>query len=533
MTNEKKCNIAMATLVAVLILGVCAANAFGQLPGQQIDDAIGDLQEWQVQHQWEYQEVLQELDALRALHAPPVEPPVVEPPDPVDPPPVVVPPEPPVGVIPGAAMNLNEVTEYGLEWNFKNLVLRARQRGDWWYLFQEANGRYPGGAYTFTYEGDGTVTFTGDAVVTSSEPGVVHLLVTPTDVGVRYQFPAQVTPKTMVLDSLANTSSSFHPLWLKRLEPFGTIRFMDWQQTNYSNQVHPDDMPQADDTQRGGSGVALAYMIEVCNTLQANPWFCMPHAATDEYVREFATQVRNGLHPNAVVYVEWSNEVWNAQFGGSSGQYTYVKDLAGGVDLGNNAFFKAWGDEAKLDFAVWREVFAGQLHRVKFVCAGQQENPWVTSKILAQLPRTQVLSAAGYFGVRGRDVDSMRGASVQTLHAYLSDRITGPLAGFHLQHQAMAGDRAYMLYEAGQHLVTSGDPQLQAYLDIQSDPLIVDLYRKNMAGFEAAGVDMVAWFNYISKRNRNGAWGHLTYQNSPLTGNGALKYNTILERSTQ
>ena len=39
-------------------------------------------------------------------------------------------------------------------------------------------------------------------------------------------------------------------------------------------------------------GVALEYMIALCNELEADPWFCIPHTATDEYVREFAKQVK-------------------------------------------------------------------------------------------------------------------------------------------------------------------------------------------------------------------------------------------------
>ena len=38
-------------------------------------------------------------------------------------------------------------------------------------------------------------------------------------------------------------------------------------------------------------------MVELANTLHANPWFCMPHQADDEFVRNFARTVREQLDP--------------------------------------------------------------------------------------------------------------------------------------------------------------------------------------------------------------------------------------------
>ena len=38
----------------------------------------------------------------------------------------------------------------------------------------------------------------------------------------------------------------------------------------------------------------------------------MPHRATDEYIRNFAAMVRDGLRPDvARVYVELGNELWH------------------------------------------------------------------------------------------------------------------------------------------------------------------------------------------------------------------------------
>jgi hypothetical protein len=55
----------------------------------------------------------------------------------------------------------------------------------------------------------------------------------------------------------------------------------------------------ADDTQTGG--VALEHMIQLANVVGASPWFCMPYAASDDYVRNFALTVLATLRPDVQV----------------------------------------------------------------------------------------------------------------------------------------------------------------------------------------------------------------------------------------
>ena len=75
-------------------------------------------------------------------------------------------------------------------------------------------------------------------------------------------------------------------------------------------------------------------MIDLCNRLQVDPWFCIPHLADDDYVRQFATMVRERLDPKLKVYVEHSNEVWNGQFA----QARYAKEEGRRLGLSDNDF---------------------------------------------------------------------------------------------------------------------------------------------------------------------------------------------------
>src|SRR5690606_11347464 len=87
------------------------------------------------------------------------------------------------------------------------------------------------------------------------------------------------------LPGFEDAKSPFHPLYLQRLKPFSVIRFMDWMRTNGSDIVSWGNRPKPNYyTQGTPDGVALEYMIDLCNELGADPWFCMPHLANDRYV---------------------------------------------------------------------------------------------------------------------------------------------------------------------------------------------------------------------------------------------------------
>ena len=82
-----------------------------------------------------------------------------------------------------------------------------------------------------------------------------------------------------------------------------TARQLEW-----ADRVTPSHRSQAKD------GVALEYQILLANQAGANPWFCVHHLASDDFVRQMATLVRDTLRPDLTIYVEHSNEVWNVAF---------------------------------------------------------------------------------------------------------------------------------------------------------------------------------------------------------------------------
>jgi hypothetical protein len=66
--------------------------------------------------------------------------------------------------------------------------------------------------------------------------------------------------------------------------------------------------------QARAGGVALEHIVGLANTLGASPWINVHHLADDAYVAALATLLKASLRPDLTLYVEHSNEVWNAAF---------------------------------------------------------------------------------------------------------------------------------------------------------------------------------------------------------------------------
>ncbi|MEB3174238.1 MAG: cellulose-binding protein, partial [Cyanobacteriota bacterium] len=200
-------------------------------------------------------------------------------------------------------------------------------------LLSNLQGRYPGGKYLVLYDGEGTLTYQGDAVKleAESQPGREVLMVTPSNrgitLGIAATNPANYIRNIRVIPAGAEKtyqSQPFNPEYLQRLKPFTALRFMDWMETNNSKQITWQDRPTPQSATWMKKGVPVEVMVRMANALGADPWFCMPHQATDDYVRNFALYVKQHLNPNLKVYVEYSNEVWNGQFE----QHKWVKAQA-------------------------------------------------------------------------------------------------------------------------------------------------------------------------------------------------------------
>lgn len=204
-------------------------------------------------------------------------------------------------------------------------------------------------------------------------------------------------------EPLVAAGEIFNPDMLEFLQPFRSIRFMDWMQTNALGQCsggstpgaecyavtdpycasggrclmpgHWSERPDSDAPSSLASsqyldparpelgtkvgGYALETLVALANRVPANPHFNIPTDYDDDYVENFATYLKDNLAPGLTATIEYSNEVWN--FGFPQAQYANERGRA------------AWPDEG----SAWLQYMAGRTHTmcglIKQVFRGQEE----------------------------------------------------------------------------------------------------------------------------------------------------------------
>ena len=131
--------------------------------------------------------------------------------------------------------------------------------------------------------------------------------------------------------------------------------FINWiHQINWNERVTPEWY-----WQNGRRGMALDYVIEICNQAKINPWVSIPYCASQEYCNNAAKLFMQKLSPDLIAYFELGSNMlfWRAdgEYGGNNGFYfmeqmakTYYGGLgsieATGAYL--NDMFQAMGDGA-------------------------------------------------------------------------------------------------------------------------------------------------------------------------------------------
>jgi len=418
-------------------------------------------------------------------------------------------------------------------------------------IFDNLQGRYPGGLYRAEWEGTGTVLWMGDLVVTSQGVDAqgkhfANLQVTPANLGIFIRIasmdPADPIRNMHVWMPDYNGESfvgqvwhpgadfsPFHPLFLERLEGFTTLRFMQMMETNTSQVVHwSDRRPWNHATQDTGSnlvpyifqnGMSPEFLIELANELQSDAWFDMPHMADDDYVRNFATLVKNTLDPNLKAYVEWGNEIWNLAPGYAGGRWVIQQQ-----QLPENAglsFNQIWAREALRDFDVWADVFSDQPERLVRTMASFIAMPVTTTELLQNLHgRFDAVAVGGYFGP-SFEVRQLYNAST-TLEQVMADTVVGVADAVTRTRnqmnvvvqfeQQLGRDIPIVIYEGGPDFESRNPESFQVMFDATLDPRMREFTESFLFQINELGVDLYAHFQYTSR----GVFGALHAQDQPV-----------------
>jgi hypothetical protein len=344
----------------------------------------------------------------------------------------------------------------------------------------------------------------------------------------------------------------FYEKFLEGLEPFHALRFMDWMNINGSEQKEWDTRSRPYYYSNGlENGMSIEHAVRLCNELEADAWFCIPHQADDDFITEFAELVRDSLDAGLKVYLEYSNEIWN--WGFSQSHYVgenapghnnqYVIDDLTSIDPVEYCHPEKDAYMMQRVFRLWRDVFTGS-DSDRLVRVGTGQHAWYgnTGRILEYLfkrdlegnPHTEVLyetsigegcdafSVAGYFNfseahhlqwnsMNPDDVTpEMIIDAVFSIYDTTSGAWTDGTAEFVNEF-----DIDYLVYEGGQHMQPwmQGEYDYnQAVWDAQIHPDMYSLYMHNFNKHAEENVDCKLFmaFSYVSEReSRWGSWGHL------------------------
>ncbi|WP_425045856.1 hypothetical protein [Primorskyibacter sp. S87] len=434
------------------------------------------------------------------------------------------------------------------------------------------------GRYRLTYDGYGIIEVSGRAENVrygkgeiqfdyTPGPGLVEIRIQRTDRGAGGDHVRNISVVKFEHAAAFDAGAIFNPLWLDQLEGFELFRFMDWMDTNDSTQSSWDNRPMPQDFSYALKGVPLEIMLELLNRTGVDGWFCMPHLADDDFLRNFAEMVKRDLWVDQRTYVEFSNEVWNWQFQ----QAVWADETALSKWQAKDSWVQAYAARSVEMARIWTEVFADAPERLIRVISTQTgwtglEQEILEPPLLPNLNLTEHFDAyaiTGYFGVllgmedraplvrdwlssskaiaeeQARSLPAADQTAYVAAHKYdaalrwawaelrdgsisgqpgdtLEDLLTRILP-YHADVATRHG-LDLIMYEGGSHVVGLGnmldDDDLTDFLSVlnYSEEMGL-LYKELIAGWYARGGQLFTAFTDVFPPSKWGSWGHLRHLN--------------------
>lgn len=434
------------------------------------------------------------------------------------------------------------------------------------------------GRYLLRYQGKGKLKANGRAQVVQAKPGEIVFDYTPGDGAVFLDITAldatdPIRNITLVRASRAaalDAGAIFNPDWISRIKGVRGLRFMDWMATNDATLSEAQDRPLPGDYSYARKGVPMEIMVALANELMADPWFNIPHLATDELARSYAQIAHDQLHPSLTAQVEFSNEVWNWQFAQArwaeeQGRKRWGKD---------QTWVQFYGLRAAQVANIWADVFQDDPKRLMRIVAVQTGWLGLETQILdaplavAEGLEPPVISfdayaVTGYFSAllgsdkkfvavkewlkqsveaarEQADFQQLKGAEHDAFVAEHRFDIADQMAAQELRDGAITGDKTdslatvlgeilpyhaavaaerglkLMMYEGGSHVVGYGsqmeDEQLTAYfthLNFSSE--MGALYAELLAGWQQISDQPFNAFVDVYRPSKYGSWGALRH----------------------
>ena len=420
---------------------------------------------------------------------------------------------------------------------------------------------WPAGQYTVLWEGNGTLSFNGTLEnIQQTNPhrmtfdfpnpigGVVEMRIEESD---------SLNPIHHIRVLMPGTESTyesqpFYSLWAEKVDIFSTVRFMDWGQTNGWG-LRPEDGFGSDTlvdwvdrshvdyyTWTHSKGVPYEMMVAYMNQFDKDGWVCVPHSASEDYVRQMARFFRDNLEPGRHIYVEYSNEIWNFIFPQTEWANEYGCVIPG----------VSWPEgtvqyiQRMLDY--WTDEYAGQLDRTTRVVGVFTGWLDVAQRVAFHLDTNSfdVISPTYYFGFSEdleAELDDLGAAATV---ADVADAGRRSMAEYFGSIQAIKTElvdslhKPMAFYEGGQHFTPMPFGEVPTYesalLDIQRDTAMYNMYNEwfdKIRSLQAGNEPLLLMnFAFVSARSAQyGSWGILETMDQDLAIVPAPKYEAIVD----
>lgn len=371
----------------------------------------------------------------------------------------------------------------------------------------------PLGQYTLIYDGEAVIQISGATVVSSATGGLIFDLVHAGPVIVRLMsvnpanYPRNIQVRN-VNDPVVGTQqnpAAWNKKFVDSITPFKRLRFMQ------SMGIDEDGGHTTSWASRPGPnvsrwsrpyGMPIESIVDLCNLTGAEPWICVPHMATDDYVSNLGLYLAQNLNGTGKIWIEWSNEVWHGAYPQSA--YATQQGLAMGLSTSPQMARTLYTAlRANQVFSILGPILGSRLVRVLGSFLYQ---PILSRTLLQHCPCDALAVApyAGEFTETSAELAHVDSLTVDQLHAEIA-QIDIPQTLYDVGlHAAMAHTAGVQLvgYEGGIELVGSnytamGDATLNALYEAMSgDPRMGDLTAQLLNGLPPQGMSSVMWYSH-------------------------------------
>lgn len=467
------------------------------------------------------------------------------------------------------------------------------------HLFTGVDGHFVDKEFVVLYEGNATVTYNNGCTKVSGENGRDEIKVTSEDghgctmqlQEIDFTNPIKniaILPKGGICGDVTNYVKDesecesgfvsfeknykeliFHPKFLKDLENFSTLRFMDWMNTYHNRAstweelMHENHYVWSPTNPLSSAGnVPVEIQVKLANRLKKDAWFNIPVRFPDAEVKKYAEYLKDNVDSSLKIYFEYGNEVWNTAYAFEQHQNSWVQEQANNdfkLHTSASGYTKRvnwYGDRVNKMCKAIKEVFEGQESRVVCVSSSQSSNPWTAQEqfncpLAGGNCHTYVdaLSIAPYVaGYLGNDslTSNVENMSVEELFNELNNGGLYSNQWSAVKAQKEFDDLKYQLsenkkiankysmrlvsYEAGQHLVGTGTAQNNIKIEnlfssANRSVLMGEYYKKYLDTLFEYGLENVMHYSNVRGSSKYGNFGLKEYQDQ----NSTVKFDTVNE----